>query len=515
MGRLHSFRVKPHVGAPSADGPPSSARAAPVWPLAVALLQVVVAGALLWNAEQINDVAWQLWVARQLSHGVSLYTDILEVNPPLWFWVAIPVVELAHLLGASAYHVLIVCVLALDIVALLLVRSLCRDLQSGVLIVLTFPLITLFAFFDMFEQREHLALITTIPYLVLVARRAEGLASGRTMAIACGALAAFGIALKPHFLLVPIALEIMLLLRTRRLTLRPELLALGALLIGYALSTILFASAFFAANLPMLRIYQRWGNPLTHQLSQPVAAMALLLLMSRLLYGRPRSSVAQAALVVGLAFLAAYFLQTKGWRYHEIPAMGCFALAVIAEAECFRPRAWSPRVLAAMALAALLMLNLAAPPVRAIWLNDHESAERATSDLHPGDVVAVLPGSQYWPIPEERHFIWPSRYMVYWMLMYANEASIPGKLDPETAKVIQDGLRNAAQDFACNPPRRILEARDVPGFPETGLVHFLSADPDFARLIRAYRRGPDYGDLATYDRVGQVSYRPAKCRPIY
>jgi len=498
-----------------ADSPSPPAREAPAWPLAVALLLVVAAGALLWNTEQINDVAWQLWVGRQLAHGVALYTDILEVNPPLWFWVAVPIVELGQLLSISAYHVLIVCILALDVAALLLVRRLCRDLQSGTLIVLTFPLITIFAFFDMFGQREHLALITTIPYLVLVARRTEGLESSRTMAVACGALAAFGIALKPHFLLVPVALEIPLLIRTRCVTLRPELLTLGASLSAYLLSTVLFASAFFDANFPMLRIYQRWGNPLTYQLSQPVVSMAFLLTAGRLLYGRSRSSVAQAAFLVGLAFLAAYFFQGKGWRYHEIPAMGCFALAVVAEAERFRPVATSPRTIAIVTLAALLVLNLSSPPIRAIWINDHLDAQRATSDLQPGDVVAALPGAQYWPIPEERHFVWPSRHMVYWLLMYANGASASERFDPETAKLIQNDLHNAAHDLACNPPRRILESRAGPGFPESGLVHLLSDDPEFAQLIHSYRRGPDYGDFATYDRVGQVPSRPATCRPIY
>ena len=178
-----------------ADSPSPPPREAPAWPLAVALLLVVAAGALLWNAELVNDVAWQLWVARQLAHGVTLYTDIIEVNPPLWFWAAIPVVDLAQLIGVSSYHVLIASVLALDIIALLLVRRLCRDLQSGVLIVLGFPVITLFAFLDVFGQREHLTLIAIVPYLVLVARRSVELATGKTIAIVCGILAAFGIAL--------------------------------------------------------------------------------------------------------------------------------------------------------------------------------------------------------------------------------------------------------------------------------------------------------------------------------
>jgi len=497
-----------------ADSPSPPPRAAPVWPLAVALLLVVVAGALLWKAELVNDVAWQLWVGLQLAHGVAMYTDILETKPPLWFWIAIPVVDLAQSLGVSAYHVLVFCVLALDVVALLLVRRLCRGLQSGVLIVLGFPVITLFAFLDVFGQCEQLTLIAIMPYLFLVARRAEGLGSGRTMAIVCGALAAFGIALKPHFLPVPIALEILLLARTRRVAFRPELITLGTLLVGYALSVLLFARGYIDA-LPMLMIYQGMHNPVANQLNQPVVSMAVLLLLSLLLYGWPRSTVAQTALLVGMAFLAAYFLQGKGWRYHSVPAMGCFTLAVVAAAERFHRRATSPGPLAAIALAALAMICLIFPLVQGMRSQEHANALRATSDLRPGEVVAVLSGGYFWPIPEERHFIWPSRSVTYQALYYAVEASRTGQSNPAMATLIGDIRRSIVHDLACNPPRRILGDRYDNRYLKTGLVEFLSTDPAFARLMRAYHRGPDYGEFTTYDRVGQIADRPAICRIIY
>lgn len=496
----------------------SPSREAPAWPLAVALLLVVVAGALLWNAELVNDVAWQLWVARQLAHGVTLYTDIVEVNPPLWFWAAIPVVDLAQLLGVSSYHVLIPGVLALDVVALLLVRTLCRDLEDARLIVLGFPVITLLAFLDVFGQREHLTLIAIVPYLVLVARRAEGLATSRTIATLCGIMAAFGFALKPHFLLVPVALDILLFVRTRRVSLRPEIIALGVFLIGYALSVLVFASAYFLTIVPMTTLaYHGYDQPILDQLRRPAVAMACLLLLGLPLYGWPKSSVAQAALVAGLAFLAAYLLQGKGWRYHGLPAMGCFALAILAEAERFRWRAALPTQRAALVLAVVATLCLVLPLVEAARHDNRANALLATHDLRDGDVVGVLStsGGRYWPIPEERHFIWPSRYMTYWMLIDAIDASRAGSPNPTLATLIHRVRRDAVDDLACHPPRRILEDRYNIQFLKTGLVRFFSVDPDFARLMRAYRRGADYGEFVTYDLVGPIAYRPAICRPIY
>jgi hypothetical protein len=492
-------------------------REAPAWPLAVALLLVVAAGALLWNAGMVNDVAWQLWVARQLAHGVTLYTDIVEVNPPLWFWAAIPVVDLAQLLGVSSYHVLIPSVLALDIIALLLVRRLCRDLQSGVLIVLGFPVVTLLAFLDVFGQREHLTLIAIVPYLVLVARRGEGLAASRTIAILCGVLAAFGIALKPYFLLVPVVLEILLLVRARRLPFKPENIALGGALVAYALSVLLFASPYVRTIIPMAFVYYGYDQPILYQLHQPVVTMACLLLLSLPLYGWPNSSIARAALIAGLAFLAAYFLQGKGWRYHAVPAMGCFALAILAETErfCWRVAPLTQR--AALVLPALAMLSLVFPLVDAVRHDNRANALLATHGLNVGDVVGVLStsGGRYWPVPEERHLVWPSRYMTYWMLIRASDASRTAPPNPRLATLIHDVRRNALDDFACHPPQRILEDRYNVEFPDAGLVQFFSADPDFADLMHAYRRGKDYGEFATYDLTGPIRYRPATCRHIY
>lgn len=496
----------------------SPSRKPPAWPLAVALLLVVMAGALLWNAPMVNDVAWQLWVGRQLAHGINLYTDIIEINPPLWFWAAIPIVDLAQLLGVSDYHVLIPTVLALDIVALLLIRRLCRNLQSGVLIVLSFPLITLFAFPDLFGQRENLTLIAILPYLVLVARRAEGLDASRTIAILCGVLAAFGIALKPHFLLVPIALQILYVARVRRMTFKPEMFALGGLLVGYALSVLLFARAYFVTIVPMIALaYQDYNQTMLYQLHQPVVTMCCLLLLGLPLYGWPKSMIARAALLAGLAFLAAYFLQAKGWRYHSVPAMGCFVLTIVAEAERFRWRAASLAQRATLALAAMAMLSFVLPLTQGVWYNNHTNALLATHDLKAGDVVGVLStsGARYWPIPDERKLVWPSRYMTYWTVIHTIEGSRSGPPDSVTAAMIRDVRHNALEDLACHPPRRILEDRYNVEFLETGLVRFFSADPDFAILMRAYRRGPSYGEFATYDLVGKITYRPTTCRNIY
>jgi hypothetical protein len=74
------------------------------------------------------------------------------------------------------------------------------------------PLILLVATYD-FGQREHLMLAASLPYLVLAARRAEGVPTSRVLAIGVALLAALFFALKPHFLAIPALVELYVLCR--------------------------------------------------------------------------------------------------------------------------------------------------------------------------------------------------------------------------------------------------------------------------------------------------------------
>src|SRR5438477_6952023 len=78
--------------------------ARPLWP---ALLITILITALRFASTVDSDVAWQLWIAHRMHAGARLYTDIIEVNPTLWFWMALPVDRVATLLHVRAEAVLI------------------------------------------------------------------------------------------------------------------------------------------------------------------------------------------------------------------------------------------------------------------------------------------------------------------------------------------------------------------------------------------------------------------------
>src|SRR5690349_5890547 len=76
----------------------------PLW-VALALTAVLTLFRLSGTVD--SDVAWQLWIARRLHEGADLYRDIIETNPPLWFWMALPVDRLAAILGVRVDSALI------------------------------------------------------------------------------------------------------------------------------------------------------------------------------------------------------------------------------------------------------------------------------------------------------------------------------------------------------------------------------------------------------------------------
>src|SRR5690606_38285702 len=60
-----------------------------------------------------------------------------------------------------------------------------------------------------YAQREHLMIVATLPYLLLAQARIERRETARSVVLATALFAAFGFALKPHFLIIPLLIEAM------------------------------------------------------------------------------------------------------------------------------------------------------------------------------------------------------------------------------------------------------------------------------------------------------------------
>src|SRR3954467_312228 len=75
-------------------------------PLWVALIATAFITLLRLTGTVDSDVAWQLWIAGRIHAGANLYRDIIETNPPLWFWMALPIDRIASYLHVRPEPVL-------------------------------------------------------------------------------------------------------------------------------------------------------------------------------------------------------------------------------------------------------------------------------------------------------------------------------------------------------------------------------------------------------------------------
>ena len=464
-------------------------------PLAVAIAVTALITAARLTGTVDSDVAWQLWTASRIHAGARLYRDIIEVNPPLWFWMALPVDSFATFFHARAEAVLTLAMGGITALSLAALNPLLTNLRRGsrtlmlscaALILMAMPWVHL-------GQREQIVMIGTLPYAALIAARHQGKGVPALLAASIGIGAALGFALKHYFLIVPLLLELWLLARQGRewRWRRPEILAILGVGALYACAILVWARAYFTEIVPLVQ--QTYGMLKPPGLRFLFGAYALVGLSALTLAAAHMRSVARrelpitsALLVTATGFAAVYFIQAKGWIYHAIPLVGCssFALAALL-AESAKP---------------MRMLRLAAPALLAfpLFLSATElrypalptpDLEASVSGLHPGDTVGFLAVETAvpWSITLQHGLQYPSRYMGYWMLNAIVSDEHREHPDARLARLGRQIIADTVTDFRCTPPKRIVVARPRPGEPGFDILHFFLRDPQFAELLSHYR----------------------------
>ena len=320
-------------GYESGDSPTRRGLSAAAWLVGFGLCSLPVFLGLL-----NHDVAWMLLAAERALAGERLYVDVIEVNPPLIIWLSLAPVLAARTLEISeilSFRLIMLGVLSGSV----LVSSwlLGREpherprTRRPILILAIMALLPLVGY-D-FGQREHLMLALFLPYLLLTSVRAEGRPVGSSMAWIIGLSAGVGIAIKPQFVPLWIAIEGYLAWerRDRLAWLRPEALAVAALGLAYGFAVVGLTPDYLVMARWALPLYARCTPaPFSAMLGEP-ATMTILIASLGFLALRPRGEHRQLCrllLVAGLSLLAIAFLQDKGYTYHFYPAMAAGTMLI-------------------------------------------------------------------------------------------------------------------------------------------------------------------------------------------
>ena len=171
---LRTFRPGGRASPRSTRSPPApfmtDARAAAAT-TGLLLLLVALTALAVAPAHVNHDAAWYLYVVRHWLDGATLYRDVVDTNPPLIIWLSTPAVWIAALTGWPATALFKAFVFAVAAASLLIVRDIVRRTwpDREFLIVAGAVFVTLPFVKADFGQREHLAVLLTLPYVVAAA----------------------------------------------------------------------------------------------------------------------------------------------------------------------------------------------------------------------------------------------------------------------------------------------------------------------------------------------------------
>jgi len=506
----HPSHALPLAGTARPVAAPRLLRLAALVP-ALAFLLTVIAPPLNHDAAAVLDFT-QRWLG-----GERLYADLLDVNPPLIFLLNLLPAAIAAWTPLDAAPALLLCLLGLCALSAGLTLRLLPGRREAPLeaacLAAGIPLLTLAAGYD-FGQREHLMVVAALPWLLLAARRIEGVPTGRGLALGCAVLAGLGFALKPHFLVVPALVEGLVLWRRgpSRALRDPVPWAMAAVWLLHLVVTLVVFPDYFARVLPLVRDYYLglgdlswWQVILTERLG---TALMLLLPLAVLAFLRPgRGALPQVLALAGLGAALFAVAQQKGWTYHAMPVRLLAGLLAVVLAARWLDRALpavrAQRAAPAAAAVAAFTLGIhnfagAEAPWREItwsWsragqlsalLERHVQGQRLLV-LSP-DIFPVYPAVNY----ARARTTLP--WMNLWLLQGVYRNCPAGgaryreirEMPPAEARLFH-GL---AEDFARAPPAAVLVSRHT-GIPRCGrefdFIEYFSRNPLFAETFRRYR----------------------------
>lgn len=442
-----------------------------------------------------HDVGAILDVSGRWLLGEKLYVDVIDENPPLTFIVhALPVLT-ARLLPGGVPFWFTAWVVAGIIGSFFACRRLVRLVPSAdhALTEALLPPVLLFLFVvlpnEHFGQREHLMFVACAPYLLASMARAEGVEPTRRAAIAIGLVAGIGLAMKPYFLAIPLAVELYLLIRRG---LRPTFTdpipwAIGLVTFAHLVAMYTIFSNYGLTVMPLaVSSYAPIGVAGWREvLFSDVLGPTLLALM---IFGAfanflTRTMAARALIAFGVGAAVSAIAQAKGWPYHVLPALSAAillaALTLSQTVDRYLPISRSGHRLPVAVISATFMVLLY---FQAALYTPPFYKQRQYEDSIGGvlrhiieqnapnrTVLALSPGIYpFWPMINYVGGRMAMRFLTMWIVQgaYANCEDFPALYnEPDTMSDAEKFVFDAVSaDFARERPD-LLIVDEIPGMP--------------------------------------------------
>ncbi|HTM80463.1 hypothetical protein [Asticcacaulis sp.] len=452
------------------------------WPLAVIALAVLIR----LFAPLDPNIDWLISNNRAFLHGVALYHDIVETNPPMAVFIYLPATLIEHWTGWAAAPVFTVMVLLAGTASAIFFSRSVEACSRWTLPVTLF--VVLVAPLSAFGEREHVALILMLPLFGLLIRRAAGEAPDWPAIIVVGLLAGIAPMIKPYFALGIITACLWLAVRRRdaRFLFAPEAVIAAAMTLAIAAMVWLYLPAYPREVLPLLMdVYAPLRRPLTDFIFSTNVRVSVLsaLMLWLAMRGATIKPTAGVLLAGAGGFFIAFLIQGRGWPYHAYPAVALLMMAAIL--TLFSAKTTSEKIYSWWAVGAVL-LNLVTyadfpggdyggvrlvAPIRAEVTAP--TIMSITSDLTPGHPITTDVGGS-----------WAGTYASRWITVNAGKL-LARHPDAETRARLENWLvydrRVINHDLATRRPDIVLV-----GIGGYDWRKWIAADIETARLMADY-----------------------------
>jgi hypothetical protein len=413
------------------------------------------------------DSLWRLHIAKGILEGKSLYHDFIEVNPPLWFWGALPAAFLGGYPALVAIN-LVASLAALWLFYTLLGLTLPRDGVRAATIGLACGLFLV----NIAEigQREQAFLVASALWCAMANARLEGKKIELPIVAAAVGFAAYGFALKHYFVLVPLAIEAILIWKLKRnwRPLRVENVALALLAALYAGAVLIWAPRFLGPILDLVQTtYFGFGLKSLNivELQKRVIVVGIILVAPLLgwLWTRDDRPIIVFLLVALLMAFVAIVLQQKGWRYHLICAHGLSLITVFLMLERARTVRGSGAVGGFLSLSLLVLLyNAFASPTFASLKSHGEPINSRLAQIvaseprdHRVAILSTAPDRAFYVLARAGRPHW-TRHFSMWMMPGAITPSTDPVTQAKRLAVLNQMIGEFSADLRCTPPDLIV-----------------------------------------------------------
>ncbi len=477
-----------------------------------------------------HDVASILNVCKRWLDGDVLYLQIIDVQVPMVFVLYSVPELLGRLTGIPTPTMLTLCLIAWIAFAFHLVRrslALVDDAHQALTGALL-PAMSLFLMtvlpLDMFGQREHVMLVAALPYIFLSSARAKGLTIPLSLAMPIAIFAGIGLNLKPHFIAIPVLVELYVLAkiglwRILRDTVPWLILAVHVAHLAFAwfLTPHYFQTALPLIQESYLKIGEyTWWEVMSGPLVAPTLVALTLLTIAAFAW---LGDLARVNALFAIGAMASAIVQAKGWAYHLFPALAATVLLgaglVTRTLDRFLTlEAHRHRLPIAVATAAFMLLFYHEAALldlpfkkqaefrdsitgRFIALVEREAPNKKILVLSPG----IYP---HYPLINYAGLRMTMRFQTMWPLqgIYADCPDLaplynaPERMDWAETFV----FRTVAEDFAREKPD-LLFVDQIAGMPRCradtfDYLEYFSRNPLFAKAFESYEF---YAHIERYD----------------